>query len=91
LLAKRTTHSIQVTVEPGTDARPLLRIATRNLNRLDVLANDRPLGSFDLAEDGTPVDPQNLLGNLALPVRLELQGFMDGKLAARRRELVGQA
>lgn len=62
-----------------------LTVRTRNVTRLDVLADGRPLRSFDVEDDETTVDLARLLEGRPSPRRVELYAYEDDLLVIRRR------
>jgi hypothetical protein len=59
-----------------------LRVTTRNLSRLDVHVNDRPLESIDVSDGDHRV---RLPSDGASARRVDLRGYAGGELAAARR------
>lgn len=89
ILASRKPHLIRVTFVPTEGALPQADVVTRNITRLDVVVNGRPLRSFDVREDATSIRLQEIAGDVVRgPFKLELLGY-DGAefVAVWRKEM----
>jgi hypothetical protein len=87
ILSKERPHSMDVDFDSAGDALPArLTIHTRHVTRIDVMADGRPLRSFDIGEGETTVDLDALIGDWsAAPKRVELFAYEDDELVIRRR------
>jgi len=81
MLAAMPVHT--VTAKMLTAAVPAtVEVTTRNVDRLDLFLNGRPLQSVDVADDTTTVALPTLTGSMNM---LELRGFCAGQLVASTR------
>jgi cytosine/adenosine deaminase-related metal-dependent hydrolase len=90
LLAERKPHPLTATVEPAGDRPPRVRVAARNITRIDAAletaAERRWFASRTIRRGEVVLDPREVLGaRPAGPVTLEISGYADGRLVARRR------
>jgi hypothetical protein len=87
ILSKERPHSMDVDVDSGGDGLPArLTIHTRHVTRIDVVADGRPLRSFDIRGGETEVDLDALVADWSTaPERVELYAYEDDELVIRRR------
>lgn len=89
ILAQAPVYGIQVDFEIRPGALPIAHVKSRNVTRLDLLVNDRPYRSFDVRDEETDVDLQEILGDVAAgQLMVELRGFDNEQLVVAYRKLV---
>lgn len=81
LLAGMPVRELDAEIASAENGALHLEINTRNLNRLDVYVGGRPQASLDIGDGATAytVPAEAAVGEI------ELRGFSDGELVARRR------
>ncbi len=85
LVAARPRYRLEVGAVEAVATRLTVEVTTRGLDRLDVLIDSRPAGSFDV-EDGVRTLTLSLHRGQA-PAKIELLGYAGGAVAARRVEV----
>ena len=78
LLKTRKPRQLVGTLSSDGENRRI-SIETKNLDRVDVLANNRPVATLDVTDGATSVP---LAG---APVEVRLEGYSEGKMVAIRR------
>ncbi len=87
LLSKERPYSMDVDVVAGDGGLPArLTIRARHVTRIDVVADGRPLRSFDVRDGETRVDVAELVaGWETAPAQVELLAYENDDLVIRRR------
>jgi hypothetical protein len=81
ILASRPRYGLAMLPSFGSQNDLSLALLTHNLDRVDVFINERPVGSYDLADGEKRID----VGIVPSDAVIELAGYQAGKLVARRR------
>lgn len=85
LLAERQVYGLEARLEAGLEGGPpRLRASCRNLSRLDLFLDGRPLQSLDVTENGAVF----AVPGLAPGRKLELRGYDGERLAAVLRQTI---
>ncbi|HEY0782603.1 MAG TPA: S41 family peptidase, partial [Thermoanaerobaculia bacterium] len=84
MLAGMPIHTVVATVAAGA-AGKTLTVTTRNVDRLDLFVDGRPVRSLDVVDGTTTIE---LPPSLESAATLEVRGFLAGELAASARTAV---
>ncbi|MGW8251209.1 MAG: S41 family peptidase, partial [Anaerolineales bacterium] len=88
LLASQKMYFIRVERIPGSGDLPVLQIETYNVNRLDVIVDNRPRLSIDIHSDHTTIDLNTLMIKSGGRLELEVQGYDGSQLVVVHRDVL---
>jgi hypothetical protein len=91
ILASQRPYSMSIAFEHREGALPILQVETRNVDWLNIIANDRPCGYRDVVNNRATIDLREVVrGESGGEVRVEIQGYEGNQLVAARRTSVAR-